>query len=199
MKSRVVDIVEKPLEYLKSFSISYLTRNGIKKQWEVASRGTLERLKNEVFDHSVSTDGSKIVAMSEDEKKLILVREFRPIAGKSIYSFPAGLIDEGESVEAGAVREFKEETGLDLTILGMDKPRYTSVGIINERVNTVYGYYSGSISQDHLEESEEIEALEVDREEALRLIREEEVQIRDTYLLRYFFDLPLESLFMERK
>ena len=144
----------------------------------------------------MTTDGSKIVAMSKEKEKLILVKEFRPIAGKAIYSFPAGLIEEGEDVEEGAKREFKEETGLDLEVLGYDKPRYTSCGIINERVNTVYGYYSGSISSDFLEESEELEALEVDREEALRIIREEEVQIRDTYLLMYFFDLPLESLFI---
>lgn len=40
----------------------------------------------------------------------LLVKQFRPPTGAMCLEFPAGLIDSGESAEAAALRELKEET-----------------------------------------------------------------------------------------
>ena len=44
--------------------------------------------------------------------KILLSRVFRLAVNKWVYNFPAGLIDEGETVERAAIRELQEETGL---------------------------------------------------------------------------------------
>ncbi len=52
------------------------------------------------------------VVLALVDGKLVLVRrEMEPQIGR--WAFPSGYVDRGESVEDAAVREFKEETGLD--------------------------------------------------------------------------------------
>lgn len=50
----------------------------------------------------------------EDEKLLMIKKSRGPYKGK--YDLPGGKIEEGESPEKALVREFKEETGLDIEI-----------------------------------------------------------------------------------
>ena len=47
----------------------------------------------------------------------LLVKQFRPPTGAMCLEFPAGLIDSGESAEAAALRELKEETARKQTPL----------------------------------------------------------------------------------
>ena len=52
------------------------------------------------------------VVLALVDGKLVLVRrEMDPQIGR--WAFPSGFVDRGEAVEDAAVREFKEETGLD--------------------------------------------------------------------------------------
>jgi 8-oxo-dGTP diphosphatase len=44
---------------------------------------------------------------------VVLVRRKNPPPG---WALPGGFVDEGETLEAAAVREAKEETGLDVTL-----------------------------------------------------------------------------------
>lgn len=43
--------------------------------------------------------------------EILLQKQFRPPVGKVCVEIPAGLIDEGETAEACAIRELKEESG----------------------------------------------------------------------------------------
>lgn len=65
----------------------------------------------------VHFDDPKVAAgvLAERRGKLLLVRRnHEPHVGE--WSFPSGYIDAGEQLEAGAIRETKEETGLDVRI-----------------------------------------------------------------------------------
>lgn len=46
-----------------------------------------------------------------DEPQILLLRQYRYAAGGYLYEIPAGRLDAGETPEACAVRELKEETG----------------------------------------------------------------------------------------
>ena len=67
--------------------------------------------------HYVHFDDPKVAVgvVAHRRGKLLLVRRnHEPHLGE--WSFPSGYIDRGEVLEEGAVRETKEETGLDVKI-----------------------------------------------------------------------------------
>lgn len=179
----------KELKYLKSYAIDYYDGNNNEKIWELVSRQGIQRLKNEIYDQASYTDGVMIFATNIEQNKVVLLKEFRVSAGKFVYTIPAGLIDSEESIEESAVREFKEETGLSFDLKQVDQERYTSVGIINEKVNIVYGYYSGTPTKVYQEASEYAEIKILNKAEVKSILKNEEVTVRTALLLKSFFNL----------
>ncbi|MCH4887345.1 NUDIX hydrolase [Acidaminobacter sp. JC074] len=188
MKIKRVEKI-KELNYLHGYRIHYKTKNGQDKAWELVSRGDKKRLDKELFDNHSYTDGAMVFAVNEEKTHVVILREYRVSAGKYIYMLPAGLIDHDEDIKDAAVREFREETGLKLYPEYVEKERYTSVGIINEKVNIVYGRFSGEPTKAYQEESEDADIFIIDKEEAIRILNEEEVSIRSAMLLQQFFSI----------
>lgn len=88
------------------FRITYTDPLGKQRTWESAERST--RPKNSPID------GVGIVAILQKPSgpELLLQKQFRPPINKVVIEVPAGLVDEGETAEASAVRELREETGM---------------------------------------------------------------------------------------
>lgn len=126
----------------------------------------------------------------EKRDRVVLIRQYRYPLGGYVYEFPAGLVDPGEDYQTAAVRELKEETGLDLKTVEVDeiyqKPYFTTVGMTDESCATVYGYASGTISKRFMEDSEEIEVVLADRDEVRRILREEKVALICAYMMMHF-------------
>ena len=136
-------------------------------------------------------DGVIIYSVYGEKKdKVVLIRQYRYTLDDYNYEFPAGLVEPGEDFHEGAVRELYEETGLKLEPLKVseeyEKPFFTTVGMTDESCAAVYGYASGEISADALEDSEEIEVVLADREEVKRILKEENVAIMCAYMLMHF-------------
>ncbi len=56
------------------------------------------------------------VVIQLPDDRVVLVRRKNPPPG---WALPGGFVDEGETVEAAAVREAKEETGLDVALVDL--------------------------------------------------------------------------------
>ena len=58
-----------------------------------------------------------LVLASSGDKLVLVRRAIRPEIGR--WSFPSGFVNRGEGVEEAAVREVKEETGLEVRLDGL--------------------------------------------------------------------------------
>ena len=114
-------------KFITRYDIHYKTVSGKPKTYEMISRNPdITGLKDmlEKKPHAV------VMIMHDcTGQKLLLCKEYRMAVGESIYNFPAGLIDPGETYEEAAARELREETGLSLMRIDeVWKPSYSAVG-----------------------------------------------------------------------
>lgn len=176
--------------FVNLYDLQVCHKNGKEGKYFVASRAkSAEQLKMNTGENP--PDGVVIYALyGENHDRVVLVRQFRYPLGDYVYELPAGLVESGEDFHRAAVRELKEETGLTFTPLSVEemyeRPAFTSVGMTDESCATVYGYASGEISRDYMEESEDIEIILADRNEIRRILREEKVAIICSYMLMHF-------------
>ena len=67
-------------------------------------------------------------------KKVVFLRQYRPVLGKFIWELPAGKIDPGETASSCAKRELREETGFRAGKLKKLGFIYTTPGFCDEKI-----------------------------------------------------------------
>ncbi len=97
-----------------------------------------------------------IIALTE-ENNLILVRQFRQPVNSVNLELPAGHINKGETPENAAHRELLEETGYQCKNLKKIGACYASAGIMNNTIHYFLGKDAKQISEQDLDQNEEIE------------------------------------------
>lgn len=176
--------------FLNLFQLDALTDSGRPFSYFFVSRRKADAIK--LLTRDSAAEGVVIYPiLKEDPEKIVMIRQYRYPLDDYLYELPAGLIDAGETPDIAAIREMKEETGLAFEVYtGGDgayrRPFFMGAGFTDESCNAVFGYASGAISRDDMEDTESIQVLIVDKAEVARILREEKVSIRAAYLLMNF-------------
>ncbi len=176
--------------FVNLYELDRESKTGKKGKYYVASRAKSEKDLKLVTGKNVP-DGVVIYSLyGEKQDKVVLIRQYRYALNDFIYEFPAGLVEDGEPYKETAIREMKEETGLEFTPLTVnsayEKPAFTTVGLTDESCSIVFGVSTGEISKEFQEDTEEIEVVLADREEVRRILKEENVAIMCSYMLMHF-------------
>ena len=167
--------------FLNMYQLDAVSYSGNPFDYYFVSRNKEEKLK--INTHRIDAEGIVIYPLwKEDPEKLVMIRQYRYPVGDYIYELPAGLIDQGENAEQAAVREMKEETGFDFEVYTGGKEMYRRAFFLapsfaDEAGQSVFGYASGKTTKEFQEDSEYIEVLLVDKNEAERILSEERVTV----------------------
>ena len=157
-------------KWLNLFDVEYRDKKGQPKTWEVISRKPVPKCISSAFD---PPDAVVIVPFHKDEKKLVVIREYRVALAGYEYALPAGLIDAGESLEMASGRELQEETGLELIEIHKKSPiLYGTAGMTDENFVMVYCDCKGTVSASGNEGTESIETLLISPESAKDLLND---------------------------
>ena len=175
--------------FLNFYEFEAIHRDGRSTPYYVASRAKdIPDLK--AVSHKNHPDGVILYGIYGEQKdKVVLIRQYRYPLGGYVYEFPAGLVEEGEDMLQAGIREMYEETGLTFTPVNAgpcSRPFFTTIGMTDESCGTVFGYCSGTPTNDHQDASEELQVILADRAECKRILKEENVAIMCAYMLMHF-------------
>ena len=192
MKINSIEQTEKTTPWLKMYHAKY-EHNGKNGDWYFASRS-----KGIPLDKPSKSVGVMVVPYHKIKEKLVVIKEFRIPLRDYEYSFPAGLIDDGETPEIAAIRELKEETGLNVDKITLISPAsYSSAGLTDEALNIVFVECSGEIDYSDNGSSEDIEVFLMGEKEIETLLKRQDVLFSAKFwcIARTFFaELELKTL-----
>lgn len=117
-----------------------------------------------------------VVIVPFQEGEVYLVKQWRYAVGEELIEVPAGTLEPGEEPDETAIRELREEAGLEAGKLIKFYEAYSIPGYGNELLHFYLAIDLREVGQ-HQEEDEEITVLKVPIDEAVRMV--EDNRIRD--------------------
>ena len=171
-------------KWLNLYDAEYTARDGSAHHWMLCSR------KDSPIEQASEPDAVYIAAIvpTPEGNRLVMTKEFRIAIDDVEYGFPAGLIDNGETIESTVRRELKEETGLAVeTIHHISPPVYSSAGMSDESCCMVLVTASGTPSTALNEAHEQIEVLLYDISDIRALLQSRNKIASKAWGLLYHF------------
>lgn len=170
--------------FLNLYKLHAENKEGKPLEYLVASRAKqVDDLK--AINHEEKPDAVAVLGIVDDGK-VVLIKQYRYAIGDYLYELPAGLVDEDEDAYDTAIREMKEETGLDFVPMRTEfsnRAFYSSAGMTDESCSIICGEVFGKVNTDKNESIEEIEIVLADKNEVKRILREEKVCMKTALVL----------------
>lgn len=123
--------------------------------------------KREIVEHPGAV---AIVPITED-KEIYLVKQFRKATETELLEIPAGKLEINEQPVECAIRELKEETGLNVENMECIIDYYSSPGFTNEKIH-IFMASGVTIGEAEPEEDEYIDVVKVKIDEAMNMIND---------------------------
>ncbi len=137
--------------------------------------------------------GSYAVIAKPSPREIVLVRQYRHAAGRSLWEIPAGRCEDNEDLAAGARRELREETGYNALRMTYMTSMWMTPGFCDERLH--FFFAEGLIAgEQQLDDDERIDVRIFTIEEAWLLAGRGEIADAKTLLSLAFSDLPKHQL-----
>lgn len=169
-------------KYINLFKLNLLNRKGNPKDYFIISRRKKKDLICLTKNYDIC-DGVIVIPITSGNE-VVLVKQYRPAINDYIYELPSGMVDKDENFEYAAKRELFEETGLKCKSLKVVlRPSFSSEGICDETTAVVKMDVEGEITNEHIEDSEELEVLKIPISEAKEFVLSHRFSIKGALIL----------------
>ncbi|PIS11941.1 MAG: ADP-ribose pyrophosphatase [Bdellovibrio sp. CG10_big_fil_rev_8_21_14_0_10_47_8] len=112
------------------------------------------------FREYVKHPGAALVVPLLENGNLLMIYQYRHSVGQTFLEFPAGKCDPGEKAEQTALRELREEVGLETTNIRHLTHIHPVIGYSNERIDLFLAKDFKQVP-DHRDADELLELIEV--------------------------------------
>ncbi len=147
----------------------------------------------EIVEHG----GAVGIVAFTDRGKIILVKQFRKATNKLLLEIPAGTLERGEDPVQCASRELEEETGYVALEIKPILSFYLAPGYSTEIMH-IFCASNLRKTRQRLEEDEEVELIEVELDEAISMVRRNEIEdaktISSLLAIKFLFHDSLDRL-----
>lgn len=129
------------------------------------------KIKNrEVVEHP----GGVAIFAVDDQKRVVMVKQYRYPMGEVVLELPAGKLEPGEDPRDSGLRELEEETGLQPGTFRSMGYSYSSPGILAEKINL---YFAKDLRQGkaHPDEGEYLQIEWIPYETLLDMVKRGEI------------------------
>lgn len=123
--------------------------------------------KQAIWNMIVASDAVAILALTDDDE-VLFVEQYRPAVKSKLIEVPSGIIDDGESPEAAALRELEEETGYKAGKLEKIGTYYQSPGFSHSELH-LFKASDLVKTQQSLDEEEFLEIIAIDKSKVKNL------------------------------
>ena len=125
---------------------TYLDKTGKEQKWSYIERQN-------------ATTVVSVICKAKNSTKYLFISQPRVPINKIVVSFPAGLVDPGESPGEAALRELKEETGYQGTVISTSTLMPKSAGLTTESASVVFCEVDpAAVGKSAMEETEDIQS-----------------------------------------
>ncbi len=146
--------------FMSAVEITYRDARGTVRTWEALER--------------VGIGGIVVMVGVTPAGNVILEKQFRPPMGRDVIELPAGLVEEGESMEQAAGRELIEETGWTAGKLEFLAEGPISTGASTETLRAYLCTELSHVGKNGGDDNEIIEVIEVPLKSVQEFLREQQ-------------------------
>lgn len=130
--------------------------------------------KHEAYYILEYPDWATAFALTEDNR-VIMVRQYRHGLGVVSTELPGGVIDKGEDARTAVARELKEETGYEFDQIEEIGQVAPNPATSNNYMHMFLARGGRKVSDQNLDETEDVEVLLLSLDEAKQLLRENRI------------------------